>query len=36
MDRIIFLGYVVSAKGKEMDKAKVKAIQKWPTPKSIT
>jgi len=36
MDKIIFLGYVVSAKGIEMDEAKVKAIQKWPTPKSIT
>ena len=36
MDRIVFLGYVVSAKGIEMDEAKVKAIQEWPTPKSIT
>jgi hypothetical protein len=36
MDKIVFLGYVVSAKGIEMDEAKVKAIQKWPTPKSIT
>jgi hypothetical protein len=36
MDKIIFLGYVVNAKGIEMEKAKVKAIQEWPTPKSIT
>jgi len=36
MDMIVFLGYVVSAKGIEMDEAKVKAIQEWPTPKSIT
>ena len=38
MDRIIFLEYVVSAKGMEMDEAKVKAnaIQEWPTPKSVT
>jgi hypothetical protein len=36
MDRIIFLGYVVSAKGIKMDKANVKAIQEWPTPKSKT
>ena len=36
MDKIVFLGYVVSAKGIEMDEAKVKAIQKWPTPKSKT
>ena len=30
--------YVVSAKGMEMDEAKAeaKAIQEWPTPKSIT
>jgi len=35
MDRIVFLGYVVSAKGIEMDEAKVNAIQEWPTPKSI-
>jgi len=36
MDRIVFLGYMVSAKGIEMDEAKVKAIQEWPTLKSIT
>jgi hypothetical protein len=36
MDKTIFLGYVVSAKGLEMDKAKVKVIQEWHTPKSIT
>jgi len=36
MDKIIFLGYVVSAKGIEMDETKVKAIQEWFTPKSIT
>jgi hypothetical protein len=33
---IVFLGYVVSAKGIEIDEDKVKAIQEWPTPKSIT
>jgi hypothetical protein len=36
MDMIVFLGYVVSAKGIEMNEVKVKAIQEWPTPKSIT
>jgi hypothetical protein len=36
MDRIVFLRYVVSVKGIEMDEVKVKAIQEWPTPKSIT
>jgi hypothetical protein len=35
MDKIIFLGYVVSAKGIDIDEAKVKAIQEWPMPKSI-
>ena len=36
MDMIVFLGYVVSLKGIKMNEAKVKAIQEWPTPKSIT
>jgi hypothetical protein len=36
MDKIIFLRYVVSVKGIEMEKTKIKAIQEWPTPKSIT
>nr|XP_023887116.1 uncharacterized protein LOC111999228 [Quercus suber] len=32
----VCLGYVVSAKGIEVDEEKVKAIKEWPTPKSIT
>ncbi|KAH9769539.1 Endonuclease [Citrus sinensis] len=32
-NQIVFLGYVVSAKGIEVDKEKVKAIKEWPTPK---
>ena len=36
MDKVVFLGYVVSAKGIEVDEEKVKAIKEWPTPKSIT
>jgi hypothetical protein len=32
IDRIVFLGYVVSAKGIEMDEA----IQEWSAPRSIT
>ena len=32
----MFLGYVVSAKGIEVDEEKVKVIKEWPTPKSIT
>lgn len=33
---ILFLGYVISADGIQVDKAKVQAIQDWPTPKSIS
>jgi hypothetical protein len=36
LDKVVFLGYVVSAKGIEVDEEKVKAIKEWPTPKSIT
>ena len=36
MDRVAFLGYVVTAQGIEVDKAKVEAIQSWPTPNSVT
>jgi len=32
----MFLGYVVTAQGIEMDEEKVKAIRDWPTPKSIS
>ncbi|KAJ9687788.1 hypothetical protein PVL29_016309 [Vitis rotundifolia] len=35
MDKVVFLGYVVSAKGIEVDEENVKAIKEWPTPKSI-
>ncbi|KAH9744221.1 hypothetical protein KPL70_003601 [Citrus sinensis] len=35
-NQIIFLGYVVSAKGIEVDEEKVKAIKEWPTPKSVS
>ena len=31
----MFLGYVVTAQGIEMDEEKVKAIRDWPTPKSV-
>jgi hypothetical protein len=36
MEKIVFLGYVVTAQGIEMDKEKVKAIWDWPTSKSVS
>ena len=36
IDKVVFLGYIVSAKGIEADEENVKAIKEWPTPKSIT
>lgn len=35
-EKIIFLGYVVSNRGVEVDSEKVRAIQEWPIPKSCT
>ena len=31
--KLVFLGFVVSTKGIEVDEEKVKAIKEWPTPK---
>jgi hypothetical protein len=36
LDKVVFLGFVVGAKGIAVDEENVKAIKKWPTPKSIT
>jgi len=36
MEKIVFLGYVVTAQGIEMDEEKVKAIRDWPTPESVS
>uniref|UniRef100_A0A2N9IRB0 Reverse transcriptase domain-containing protein n=1 Tax=Fagus sylvatica TaxID=28930 RepID=A0A2N9IRB0_FAGSY len=36
LDKVVFLGFVVGAKGIAVDEEKVKAIKEWPTPKSIT
>uniref|UniRef100_A0A2N9H8I9 CCHC-type domain-containing protein n=1 Tax=Fagus sylvatica TaxID=28930 RepID=A0A2N9H8I9_FAGSY len=36
LDKVVFLGYLVSRKGPAVDEEKVKAIKEWPTPKSIT
>uniref|UniRef100_A0A2N9GCV0 RNA-directed DNA polymerase n=1 Tax=Fagus sylvatica TaxID=28930 RepID=A0A2N9GCV0_FAGSY len=35
-DKLVFLGFVVSKRGIEVDEEKVKAIQEWPTPTTIT
>jgi hypothetical protein len=35
MEKIVFLGYVVTAQGIKMDEEKIKAIRDWPTPKSV-
>jgi hypothetical protein len=32
MEKVVFLGYVISAKGIKVDEEKVKAIKEWPTP----
>ena len=32
---LIFLGFVVSGDGIRVDEEKIKAIQDWPTPKSV-
>ena len=36
MKKVVFLGYVVSGEGIQVDQTKVEAIQSWPTPGSIT
>lgn len=36
VDKVLFLGYVVSADGISVDEDKVKAIRDWPTPKTLT
>ncbi|XP_065859834.1 uncharacterized protein [Euphorbia lathyris] len=36
MEKVVFLGFIVSAQGVSVDIEKVKAIQEWPTPNSVT
>ena len=36
VDKVVFLGFVVSANGIEVDEEKVKSIKTWPTPLSTT
>ena len=35
MENIVFLWYVISVKGIEMNEAKIKTIKEWPTPKIV-
>jgi hypothetical protein len=35
-DKLVFLGFVVCRRGIEVDEEKVKAIQEWPTPTTIS
>ena len=35
MDKVVFLGLVVSSRGIEVDEEKVRAIKEWPMPKRI-
>ena len=35
VESVIFLGYVVSSKGIQVDQAKVDAIVSWPTPRTV-
>ncbi|XP_024009444.1 uncharacterized protein LOC112084526 [Eutrema salsugineum] len=35
-DQVVFLGFVVSSQGHKVDEEKIKAIQDWPTPTTIS
>ena len=35
IDRLVFLGFVVSAQGIQVDEEKARAIQEWPSPTSV-
>ena len=35
-DKVIFLGYVVSKNGVEVDESKIEAIKNWPTPMNVS
>jgi len=34
-DQVVFLGFVVSGQGIQVDKSKIKAIKEWPTPENV-
>uniref|UniRef100_A0A151UD60 Retrovirus-related Pol polyprotein from transposon 17.6 n=1 Tax=Cajanus cajan TaxID=3821 RepID=A0A151UD60_CAJCA len=35
VDSVVFLGFIISKKGIHVDPEKIKAIEEWPTPKSV-
>src|SRR5436190_13075011 len=35
-DKLVFLGFVVSAQGIQVDEEEIRAIQEWPSPKSVS
>ncbi|PIK33420.1 hypothetical protein BSL78_29766 [Apostichopus japonicus] len=35
-DKLVFLGFVVSSQGLQVDEEKIRAIQEWPTPGNIS
>ena len=35
-DKVIFLGYVVSKNGVEVDESKIEPIKNWPTPMNVS
>ena len=35
-DKIVFLGFIVSAQGTQVEKERVWAIQEWPSPTSVS
>ena len=35
-DKLVFLGFVVSAQGIQIDEEKVRAIKEWPSPTSVS
>lgn len=34
-EELVYLGFVISTDGLKMDREKIKAIVKWPSPKSV-
>ena len=36
MERVNFLGHVVSSKGIELESGKVAVVEKWPIPTTVT